>query len=254
MDASLMESFENITAQPVRPLADVKRPAAQSALCGLYNRIGGIAEALGHKAGIEPAAVLAVFHVESGGRKLTPGNAILRFECNLLYAAWGKLHPDLYRQHFQHGGLDSAPGKAWQNHMFRESAGGAFHPVHQNQASEYAALGLASRLSGEDTAVQCGSIGGCQILLGNYKMLGYATPSQMFAAFQTDERAHVLGFFRFCEKQPAPKAGGLLEHLKARRWREFAKYYNGPGNVDEYSARMQAAYEAAKPLLAAATA
>jgi hypothetical protein len=58
-------------------------------------------------------------------------------------------------------------------------------------------------------------------------------------------------FFDFCSSKAAPKAGDLLQHLRARDWTNFAKFYNGMGQVPVYSAKLKAAYEAATPLLKA---
>lgn len=48
---------------------------------------------------VEPAAVLAVWRVESGGRTHVPGKAIIRFENDLLFRLWGQENPAPYDNH-----------------------------------------------------------------------------------------------------------------------------------------------------------
>jgi hypothetical protein len=236
-------SMPELTGVDPRPRAPwpvgQQASSVQAALAALYNRIGGLMEKLGALTGVEVPAILAVFYVESGGRALTPGRALIRFEGNLLFSAWGAKNPGIYRPHFKHGGFEGWPGKPWENHQFRDDAAQAFQSVHRNQETEYAALSLATRLAGETTALSCISIGGCQILISNHGMLGYSTPREMYDAFQASESAHVLGFFDYCAQRD------LFRCLQAKRWTDFARYYNGPGNAPEYGKRIEASYQAA---------
>lgn len=91
-------------------------------------------------------------------------------------------------------------------------------------------------------------MGGPQILGSNHQLIGYPSPRAMYDAFQADERAHVLGFFDFCQQTNAPARGNLLRYLRERRWADFARYYNGPGQVSTYGAWIQAAYDQARAL------
>jgi hypothetical protein len=199
-------------------------------------------------AAIEVPAALAVWQVESGGRRHVPNRAVIRFENHLLYRRWGKHHQEAYDRHFRHGGHRGRPGRPWENHEFRERDAEPFRSVHLDQESEYRALALARRLAGEATALLSISIGGPQILVANYRLIGYSSPREMYDAFQSGERAQVLGFFDFCRHRPAPQPGDLLAYLRDRRWAEFARYYNGPGQVERYSGRIRNAYEHARQL------
>jgi hypothetical protein len=230
---------------PSRPIGiDRKWPSARKAAAETYNRVGGLMGALATRLGVELPAVLAVWRVESGGRTHTPGKAIIRFENHLFFRLWGEKNPARYNMHFRHGGHAGQAGKSWEGHQLRASATDQFAPIHTgSQGNEYRALELATRLAGEGIALQCISIGGPQILITNHRRLGYATPRQMYDAFQASERWQVIGFFDFCRNT---KQGQLVAYLRARDWAKFAYYYNGKGQVAIYSGHLIDAYQAAQ--------
>ena len=204
--------------------------------------------AVARQVGIEPAAAMAVWHVESAGRAHTPGQALIRFENHLLFRRWGKNHQALYNQHFSHGGHHGGPGQPWEHHKFRDTPSGPFRTFHGNQALEYTVLELASRLAGRELALSCISIGGPQILISNHAMIGYPSGQAMYDAFQRSERWHVLGFFDFCRHRPAPRRGDMFVYLRGRNWRKFAQYYNGSGQIDLYGGRIGNAYSHARAI------
>lgn len=240
-DISLLRTVELKPAKPmtVTAAASIDRRA----LIGTYNRLGGLMDAVSAQIKVETAAVLALWTVESSGRAQTPGEATLRFECNLLFQSWGAKNPAAYDLQFRHGGRNGQPGRPWENHQFREDPTGSFEDVHKGQASEHRALALGCRLAGDEVALKCASIGGPQIVMENAAMLGYATAQAMFDAFESGERAQVLAFFDYCARKPAPKRGDLIAYLAAKDWRKFAYYYNGPGQAEEYGAKIAAQYE-----------
>jgi N-acetylmuramidase len=221
--------------------------ASQRAIAATFNRLGDLFRRLVNLVNVPIAAALAVWFVESSGLPLTPGRAILRFEVGKFLAAWGRANPAAFNAHFQCGGHNGKAGEPWQNHAFRLTPTQTFMPVHADCASEYAALQLAQQLSSPEVALRCASIGGCQILLSNFAMLGYVSASAMFEAFQRSENAHVLGFFDFCARQ----AGGLIGYLQQRDFASFALHYNGPGQVQLYATRLRSAAADAETVLAA---
>ncbi|MGC2111276.1 MAG: N-acetylmuramidase domain-containing protein [Candidatus Korobacteraceae bacterium] len=224
--------------------------ACQSALARTYNRLGGLIARLAALAGVPLPAALAVWFVESSGRALEPNRALIRFEVHHLWSAWGYKNPALFDAHFQFGGHAGTAGHPWQAHAYRASTDGAFAPVHNGQTSEYAALQLAMQLAGEELAVRCISVGGCQLLGCDYDLLGYPTAKAMYDAFQSNESAHVLGFFDFCARQPAPHIGGLLTYLRQQDFASFAHFYNGGGEVAAYAAQLRNAAADAESVLA----
>lgn len=223
--------------------------AQQTAAAKTYNRIGGLLTAVSRKAEIPLENVLSVWMVESGGRAMTPGKAIIRFEVHLFYKAWGKQNADAFDTHFRFGGHHLVPGRSWENHEYRAEEDAPFSAVHHNQNSEYTALTLARMLGGDEPAFSSTSIGGPQILMEAHGWLGYDTAALMYQAFQASEQAQVLGFFDFCHAKPAPGKGDLLRYLRRNDWEQFTRYYNGPGQVTVYSERLQKNVAAVQKIL-----
>lgn len=221
--------------------------ATRKTLTDIYNRLGGLMGAVAAKTQVETASVLAVWKVESGPYPHVVGKAIIRFENHLFHRLWGALNDATYAQYFRHGTYRGQAGKSWENHQYRDDPSQPFREFHGNQEAEYHVLQLAVRLAGEAIALQCISIGGPQILVSNYALIGYRSPRDMFDAFQASERYHVLGFFDFCQ-QKEKATGGLLQYLRARDFHSFARYYNGPGQVDYYGGKIREAYEEALQL------
>lgn len=243
-DLPLLRGVQSAPLSPVR--VNHAWPLLRRRLAETYNRLGGLMQALARMTGINVASVLAVWYVESGGRSHTPGQAVIRFENHLFYRNWGKFNENLYNRHFRHGGHAGQPRRAWQNHQFRKSATELWRDVHikgpESQKREYEVLNFARQLGGHDPALLSISIGGPQILISHYKRIGYSSPRQMFDTFQHSERAHVLGFFDFCRR------GNLLRFLRARQWADFARGYNGSGQVESYAAHLIRAYQEALQL------
>jgi hypothetical protein len=212
---------------------------SQRALAATYNRLGGLLSQVANIVSVPVSPALAVWHVESGGVAFTPNQATIRFEVGRLLSAWGNANPANFDAHFQCGGRNGIPPPSWKNHAFSAAGGGPFVPVHQNQASEYAALKLASDVAGQEVSVRCISIGGCQIMISNFPMLGYSSGLDMYNAFQFSENAHVLGFFDFC----ARRGGGLFGFLQKQPpdFSSFATQYNGSGQVQVYAGRLKSA-------------
>lgn len=242
--------LQRLPMPPATPIAiDSRWPRDRQALGRSYNRLGGLMSAVAGQLGIDVAAVLAVWRVESGGREHTVGRAVIRFENHYLWDRWGQKNPARYDQHFRHGGRAGVSGRRWEGHQFRESPTGAWETVHTGkQEAEYRVLQLASRLAGEETALRCISMGGPQIMGASHAEIGYPTARAMYQAFQASERAHVLGFFDFCRSKSAPRKGDLVLHLRARDWNRVAQYYNGPGQVETYGTLLRRAYEEATRL------
>jgi cell wall-associated NlpC family hydrolase len=240
---------------PATPVdVDVTWPPIRQALVGVYNRIGGHIERQAEQAGIDVPSVLAVWYVESGGRSHTPGQAVIRFENHILFNQWGAQNPDLYDQHFQHGGRAPALDDACRGpsgeyalsrcHAYRRTTSGPFTTCHSGQSQEYDVLSLARELAGDAIALQCISIGGCQVMGFNYQKLGFQNPLEMYDAFQATESAQVDGFFSFCSHCGQP--GQAVASLQQHDWETFARLYNGTGNVASYASQLRGAVAEAR--------
>jgi hypothetical protein len=250
---SFLKNDEELAAARLQPGERLVLPPqaslVQRSIAGAYNRLGGLLAVLTEKTGADVAGVTAVWHVESGGLPFIPNRAVIRLEVHQLYELWGKRNRTVFDSHFRFGGHNGQGGNPWENQEYRTQDTGMFHAVHHNQSSEYAAVTLAQIVSGDDVAFSCSSIGGCQLMMNSFRMLGYQSARDMYAAFQKTENTHLLTFFDFCSMKPAPKAGDLLHYLRVRDWNNFAKFYNGAGQVPVYAAKLKAAYEAAAELL-----
>jgi hypothetical protein len=219
--------------------------AVQKAAADTYQRIGGLLDKLAERTAIDPSAALAVWLAESSARPFQYHQAVIRFEVHHLFELWGKRNRQEFVSHFRFGGHSLQPGHPWENHEFRSRTTDQFTSVHHNQKTEYSALTLAQVLATEESGLRCASIGGCQILMSAFAMLGYDSAKAMYQAFQASERNHILGFFSFCYAKPAPKTGDLIVYLRQHDWLNFAKYYNGGSQMPVYAAKMRDAYEAA---------
>lgn len=219
-----------------------RRPlAAGTTVAEMWNRIGGLLERAGRIASLEAPAMLAVWMVECGGLPFVRGKPVLRFEAHVFFARWGERNEALFDQHFRFGGRNGIEGAKWQNHAMRSMD--EWQRFHGDQAREYEALRLAAHLAGLETACQCASFGGPQIMGFNHALVGYGAAADMFRAFGRSERWQVLAFFDFCAGKD------ILGALRSHDWMRFATIYNGPGNAAAYAEKIAAAHEAARHLL-----
>ena len=218
-----------------RPLPDDTPVAA------MWNRTGGLLTRAGKIAGLEPAAMLAVWMVECGGLPFIKGKPVLRFEAHVFFARWGERNEAVFDAHFRFGGRQGIEGAKWQNHAMRST--GEWRRFHGDQSLEYEAFRLAAKLAGLETACQCASFGGPQIMGFNHALVEYSAAAEMFRAFGRSERWQVLAFFDFCAGKD------ILDALKAQDWMRFATVYNGPGNAAAYTEKIAAAHDAARQML-----
>ena len=110
------------------------------------------------------------------------------------------------------------------------------------QQAEWKALrewaGHAPKLSFDRT-----SWGLVQIMGFNAKKLDYRDATHMALAFQCAAKYQVFSFFKFV------LSFRLLDIINREDWRGFARAYNGPGNVDNYSAKVERHYATTKFLM-----
>ncbi len=130
-------------------------------------------------------------------------------------------------------------------HRYDATQGGVSYPVWgtkpypKTQAARWDQLLYAANLD-HDAAYQSASYGLFQIMGFNFAAAGFASVAAFVAAMAQGEREQLMAFVAFVT------ANHLAPALRAKNWAAFATGYNGPGQVDAYSAKLATAYEAAK--------
>jgi len=196
-------------------------------LARIWNRYGGLIQALAGKLGIDPGVAVAVFATEADGYALAEEERmIIRFENHIFFNEWGERNPDKFAQHFR---FDPAPGQSWKGHQWRPSPEQPWQSFHGDQEREWAVFTFACTL-GEGAAKRSTSMGIAQIMGFNCRALGYASAREMFDALNSDLRRQVFGFFDFVRHKP-----GTVEALRREDFLTFAHIYNGPGKMDTYA-------------------
>lgn len=228
MSDGFLASMNELINAPLTPTTPIELgsnagPGARL-LAGIWNRYGGLLEAVATKLGLDPAQAIAVLAVESGGQAFSvDGRMIIRFENHLFYHYWGKRNPDRFAQHFTF----NRP-RNWEGHAWRASNDGPWQEFHGNQALEWQVFNFAASL--DDTAARSSiSMGSAQIMGFHHQRIGYPSVQAMFAAFQADERNQILGLFDFIRTDAT-----LFQALRTGDYFGFAGGYNGPGQAQKY--------------------
>lgn len=171
---------------------------------------------------IDPAALLAVAEVESGGRAFT---RIRGQEMPLI----------LFEYHVFHRALPATKrNEAVRRNLARKRWGAL--PYRRTQAARYAQLARASEIDREAAHAAC-SWGVGQVLGENAVWLGYPSPTALAREAQSGIDGQIRIMLAFIRK------AGLWDELERRDWRGFARRYNGPGQIDFYAGRMAQAYK-----------
>lgn len=178
------------------------------------------------------ATVYAVNEVESKGRGfLDIGKPVILFERHIMYRQLSKARhesdnlTDLKRRADQLAAAHPA--------IVNPKAGG-----YVGGNAEHQRLGSA-RVLNDLAALESASWGAFQIMGFHWKRLGYAGAEDFVATMSANESQQFDAFVRFIETDPA-----LYKALKARKWAEFAKLYNGPDyQRNLYDIKLQRAYE-----------
>lgn len=171
---------------------------------------------------IEPAALLAVAEVESGGRALYDVDGhkepAIRFEGHY----FDRRLSGRIRDYARKDGL-SAP-----------EAGKIANP--KSQGDRWLLLERAMGLD-KKAALESTSWGLGQVMGAHWEWLGFAAVDALVAEARGSVAGQVRLMLRFIEK------AGLADAMRACDWRGFAKRYNGPSFArNNYDTRMAAAY------------
>jgi N-acetylmuramidase/Putative peptidoglycan binding domain len=174
------------------------------------------------KAGIEPAALLAVIEVESAGKffALVDGRQepLIRFEGH----------------YFDRRLSEEVRDKARDARLSSPLAGKIANPA--SQAARWAMLERASAFS-RPAALESASWGIGQIMGSHWKSLGYQSVEAFVEIARSGAAGQVELLIRFIEKN------GLLPVLNNCDWAAFARRYNGPlYRRNAYDTKLAAAY------------
>jgi len=173
-------------------------------------------------AGMEPAALLAIAEVESGGRAFAiiagRKEPLIRFEGHY----FDRLLDDGTRTIARGKGLASPQADAVKNPA---SQAARWRLVEEAIAIDRAA------------ALQSVSWGIGQVMGSHWKALGYASVEALVTEARSGVEGQIRLMLQFLEKN------GLIETVRTRDWAVFARAYNGPRyKAHRYDSRIAAAY------------
>lgn len=178
------------------------------------------------------ASVYAVNEVESNGKGfLDNGKPVILFERHIMFRqlATARNDGDDPAELKRHADQLATANPALVNPKPGGYVGGT---------AEHQRLAMA-RMIDDTAALESASWGGFQIMGFHWKRLGYSSVQDFVAAMSAGESQQFDAFVRFIETDPA-----LHKALKARKWADFAKLYNGPDyQRNLYDVKLQRAYE-----------
>ncbi|AZY53259.1 N-acetylmuramidase domain-containing protein [Bordetella avium] len=170
--------------------------------------------------GVPLASVKAVNEVESRGRGFLPdGRPIILFERHVFW-----------RQLAAHD-IDPAGYEGRSSILSRQRGG------YAGGAAEYVRLAAAMQIHAA-AAQEAASWGAFQIMGYHWKTLGFADIESFVSSQHRSEGDQLSTFTAFVLADPA-----LHRALKARKWAQFARLYNGPAYAENlYDIKLARAY------------
>lgn len=171
---------------------------------------------------LEPAALLAIAHVESAGKPFAivggRPEPIIRFEGH----------------YFDRRLAGAKRAQARAAGLASPKAGAVANP--RTQAARWQLLARAEEID-RKAARESVSWGIGQVMGAHWAWLGYASVDALMEAARSGVEGQITLMLRYVEK------AGLLPALKRRDWKTFAKGYNGPQYAKyAYDRKMAAAY------------
>lgn len=175
---------------------------------------------------IDPLVLEAILAIESGGSGLREGRVVIRFEPHIFRQQLGD--DATFATLFRYG------SPAWTGREFY--ADGRWQSMETGgQPMQWRAYELAASVRPE-AAARSMSMGAAQIMGFNHARVGYPSARAMLHAFRS-EPVQVIALINFLLSDSA-----LWRAVQARNWREVARRYNGPGQVDYYAALLEGKY------------
>jgi hypothetical protein len=170
-------------------------------------------EAVADRLGCEVAALRAVLAVESKGAGFdSKRRPIILFEPHVFYR---NLPPGSDKQR-----------RAVSQGLAYKSWGAKPYPAGQD--AQYTRLAAAMKID-EEAAFRAISVGLGQVLGENFRICGFGSAVELFEDAKESEGnqlGHMAGFIR---------SKRIDDDLREKRWEQFARVYNGPGQVPKYS-------------------
>jgi len=172
--------------------------------------------------GVPLASIKAVNQVETTGPGFLPsGRPVLLFERHVMY------------RQLTHAGQDAAAAAQRYPQVVSTVRGG-----YAGGTTEWHRFQTATQID-PACAIESASWGMFQIMGYHWQALGYASAADFLACMEQSEGQQLEAFVRFIEQDPT-----LHKALKARKWAEFARRYNGPAYADNhYDIKLERAYD-----------
>lgn len=189
-------------------------------------------QAAAHRLGLELATVYAVNEVESSGSGfLSNGKPKILFERHVMHQRLSLMRTDDDDTTLLKARADQLA--ALYPNLVNTKPGG-----YAGGTAEHQRLAQAKMIDAI-AAQESASWGAFQIMGYHAERLGYASVSDFTQRMAQDENQQFEAFIRFIEADPA-----LHKALKAKRWTEFARRYNGPAYARNlYDVKLQRAYQ-----------
>ena len=174
--------------------------------------------------GVPLASVMAINQVESRGEGFASnGRPVILFERHVMHAR------------LQANGLSESEADSLAvafPSVVNRTPGGYLGGTAEHQRL------AAARMVHEDSALESASWGLFQIMGYHWQRLGYHDAQHFADTMALSEAAQLDAFVTFIETEPA-----LHKALKARKWAEFARRYNGPAYAKNlYDVKLARAY------------
>lgn len=181
--------------------------------------------ALANDLGLEPALLKAVQLVEGAGRDgfLVDGRPQILFEGHIMYKE--------IKNKF---GLDKsvAAQKSYPTICFPKWD----KSKYLGGANEYKRLEIAKKLD-EECALKSASWGIGQIMGFNFEYCECKDVFEFVEKMKESPKSQLDLWFKFFKNY-----GNCLEYIRKKDWKAFTRVYNGNGQVDMYSQKLENAY------------
>ncbi|MDR5883606.1 N-acetylmuramidase family protein [Caballeronia sp. LZ032] len=176
--------------------------------------------------GVQVACVRAVNEVESSGSGfLSDGRPVILFERHIFW------------QRLQARGINPEPLAARYPDIVSQTRGG-----YKGGSAEYMRLASAEMIDA-GAAYESASWGAFQVMGRNWERLKYESVDEFVSRMEGSEGEQLDAFVRFVAADP-----NLLAALKARKWVQFAKGYNGAAYAQNlYDVKLARAFERYAP-------